>query len=1070
MRNVSERGAKEAPRHGMRDVALLLRGWHRLRYYGLALLFVAAAAILRWALPDVLGPTPFLAFYLAWVAAAAFGGLGPGLLATAASWLCVDLLFDPAGNLINFADPATIARLAVLLAGGLTVSLVAEKMRRGRIHERRQAREVALAKQEWERTFDAVPDLVAIIDPQHRILRANRAMAEHLGTTPAGCIGLTCYRCVHNLDEPPAYCPHAQTLADGREHVAEVYEERLGGYFLISCTPLVDQQGQMIASVHVARDITERKQAEERLRHSEEDLKRAQAVAQTGSWQLNVRRNELLWSDETYRIFGIPTGTPMTYETFLAAVHPEDREYVDRKWTEALRGEPYDIEHRVLVGGELKWVREKAELEFDEKERLLGGFGTVQDVTARKRDEEALRGANERLQQQAEELQTQAEELQAQAEELTTANEELRDSEQALRESEERFRAAYEQAAIGIEMLDLQGHLLQGNGKLSRILGYSEEELRQRTSAQITHPDDLQGELPLLHRLLAGEVPSYSIEKRYIHKDGHPVWVRLTSSLARTSSPYRISIIEDITDHRQAEEALRQSERRFRSTFENAAIGIAHVALEGRIQEVNGRFCEIAGYSCEDVLGRTCEEITFADDWKAEKDQIQRLLDGAVAHYSIEKRYLRRDGSPVWVNLTRSIQRDDEGRAEYFIVLVEDISVRKRVEEALRELTATLENKVAQRTTELEHRARQLQKLTLEVSEAEDRERRHLAEILHDDLQQVLAAAKFHLSLLSNRIKRDPSQHAVAVQIDRMLKDAIDKSRSLSHELSPAVLHHSDFAGTLGWLANQVQAKHGLVVHVGAFGEIKLQSDALKGLLYKAAQEMLFNVVKHARANEARIRVRRLGRCIGLSVSDRGRGFDLQELKETHGFGLLSIRERVELLGGHMKIKSAKDKGSTFFIVVPDAELHEADVEVEPKPNGRARPEKLPQGEEKRRLRVLLADDHEIVREGLTSLLREESGIEVVGAAANGREAVDLASQLRPDVVIMDVALPLMSGDEATRQIKRHLPDIRIVALSMYEEPEVVERMRLAGAESYVLKTAPSEELLAAIRGEEPGR
>jgi CheY-like chemotaxis protein len=170
---------------------------------------------------------------------------------------------------------------------------------------------------------------------------------------------------------------------------------------------------------------------------------------------------------------------------------------------------------------------------------------------------------------------------------------------------------------------------------------------------------------------------------------------------------------------------------------------------------------------------------------------------------------------------------------------------------------------------------------------------------------------------------------------------------------------------------------------------------------------LLFNTVKHAQVSEARVRVRSCGGYICLSVSDRGRGFDRGKLRETAGFGLLSIRERVELLGGRMKIRSAPGKGSTFFVVAPS------------------------------------------------------------GEATNGREAVDLAGQLRPDVVVMDVLMPVMGGEEATRRIKKDLPRTRIVSLSMREEPEVWERMREAGAESYVLKTAPNKKLLAAIWGKE---
>lgn len=134
-------------------------------------------------------------------------------------------------------------------------------------------------------------------------------------------------------------------------------------------------------------DITERLRAERALRRSEEDLNRAQAVARTGSWRMNVQKNELTWSDENHRIFGVPKGTPMTYEGFLATVHPDDRDYVDRCWMAALRGEPYDIEHRLVVNGEVKWVRETADLEFASDGSLLGGFGTTQDITDRKRAE-----------------------------------------------------------------------------------------------------------------------------------------------------------------------------------------------------------------------------------------------------------------------------------------------------------------------------------------------------------------------------------------------------------------------------------------------------------------------------------------------------------------------------------------------------------------------------------------------------------------------------------------------------------------------------------------------------------
>jgi CheY-like chemotaxis protein len=241
---------------------------------------------------------------------------------------------------------------------------------------------------------------------------------------------------------------------------------------------------------------------------------------------------------------------------------------------------------------------------------------------------------------------------------------------------------------------------------------------------------------------------------------------------------------------------------------------------------------------------------------------------------------------------------------------------------------------------------------------------------------------------------------------------------------------------------------------------------------------MLFNVVKHAEVREAAVRVRRIGRYVCLGVSDQGRGFDPRELKETPGVGLFSIRERTELLGGRMKVKSVKGKGSTFRLMVPDGQKA---VGVGP----RAYPLPVPAGSETYAasaapgdhngqegghegppLRVLLVDDHEVVRKGLAAMLRATPGIELVGEASGGREAIDMAVDLRPDVVIMDVSMPMMKGDEATRQIKMHLPNTRVIALSMYDEADKKKSMFEAGAERYILKTISAEHLIAAIRGE----
>ncbi len=186
----------------------------------------------------------------------------------------------------------------------------------------------------------------------------------------------------------------ARAIEKGEASIEEEIEiECLDGthkIILNSALPLRRADGGVSGAIVVNQDITGRKQIVERLRASETLLRQTQSLAAIGSWQLNVPKNELLWSDETYRIFGIPGGTALTYETFLGKVHPDDRELVDSAWEAALKGAPYRIQHRIVVGGEVRWVEEHADMEFDVQGNLCSGMGSVQDITERKQAESQI--------------------------------------------------------------------------------------------------------------------------------------------------------------------------------------------------------------------------------------------------------------------------------------------------------------------------------------------------------------------------------------------------------------------------------------------------------------------------------------------------------------------------------------------------------------------------------------------------------------------------------------------------------------------------------------------------------
>jgi signal transduction histidine kinase/ActR/RegA family two-component response regulator len=393
--------------------------------------------------------------------------------------------------------------------------------------------------------------------------------------------------------------------------------------------------------------------------------------------------------------------------------------------------------------------------------------------------------------------------------------------------------------------------------------------------------------------------------------------------------------------------------------------------------------------------------------------------------------------------------------------LLKEIEERKRAEEALRQLNETLEQQVTERTDIAETRARQLQALAVELLEAEELERQRIAELLHDDLQQMLAAALFQLQAANVNLQNEPTLESVK----EILVESIEKSRKLSHELSPPVLYHGSLYSALEWLGCQMNEQFGLKVELQNEKSPYLENTPLKVFLFRAVQELLFNIVKHAGVKSARVSLSGSNGNVTVTVSDQGNGFDkdiIDSSREKEGFGLISIRERAQRIGGYLKIKSQPGQGSSLILVTP-AQTAATQEPVKAGDSTDADGQKTVSIDTK--MRVLFVDDHKVMRQGLIGLISGQPDIEVAGEAANGREAVELARQLRPDVIVMDISMPEMDGIEATRLIKSEFPDLRIVGLSMFEDDQSVKSIIHAGADAFVPKTASSAELLKAIYG-----
>jgi signal transduction histidine kinase/ActR/RegA family two-component response regulator len=398
-------------------------------------------------------------------------------------------------------------------------------------------------------------------------------------------------------------------------------------------------------------------------------------------------------------------------------------------------------------------------------------------------------------------------------------------------------------------------------------------------------------------------------------------------------------------------------------------------------------------------------------------------------------------------------------------VFYKDVSAQVKAEQALRESNETLEQRVAERTAEVQRQSEQLRALAAELSRTELRERQRLAKLLHDNVQQLLVAGQMQLSLIKRGA--DPKiMQSTAQGVDGILAEALEASRSLTVELYPPILHQSGLVAALSWLAARTESKQQFKLHARIDSDAEPADPDVRTFLFEAIRELILNAVKHSGEREAHLTMvcTRDDGC-KIIVEDKGRGFDPASVKPgpTGGFGMFSIQQRLLLMGGRMEIESAPGRGTRVVLTIPIGRSGGPATEAADLSSDGIRPGTafVQKGQ---RISILLVDDHRIVREGLSMLLGFENDMEVVAEAEDGVEALEMARRHRPDVVIMDVNLPRMDGIEATRILTRELPGTQVIGLSMHIDAQAANAMRTAGAVAYLTKGGPSEGLIAAVR------
>jgi PAS domain S-box-containing protein len=489
--------------------------------------------------------------------------------------------------------------------------------------------------------------------------------------------------------------------------------------------------------------------------------------------------------------------------------------------------------------------------------------------------------------------------------------------ERALRESEERFRLMADTVPVLVWRADTANLCDFVNRPWLEFTGRTMEQESGNGWTEGVWPADLDRCLSTCVAALNAR-QSFRMEFRLRRADGAYRWV-LDTGVPRYGSDGSfagyIGSCLDITDRKDSEDALRDSQQRYALATAAGAVGVWDWNLETNDLYVDPTLKSILGFEDAEIANRLdWTSLEHPDDAMAVVAQVQRCIDGDADAYEVAHRMVHKDGSLRWFLERGSLIRRADGTPLRLVGTDMDISERKRGEEAMRENEAVLQ---------ASHR--EIEDLAGRLIASQEVERARIARDLHDDLSQQLAALSIALSSVKRRVAELPGAGDLQDHVSSIQQRTItlaENIRHLSHDLHPSVIAHAGLVPALAAYCTELQRSHTVAVTFSAEGELQSIAADVALCLYRVAQEGLRNVVTHADARHAQVRLLRTGDRAELTIIDDGRGFDtVQTGKSIKGLGLVSINERVRLAGGTFSIVTELNKGTRVRVQVPMSRL-----------------------------------------------------------------------------------------------------------------------------------------------------
>ena len=478
---------------------------------------------------------------------------------------------------------------------------------------------IVKAKEEWERTFNSMSDLIMILDTKHKVVRTNKAMAEKLKLTPSETVGITCYEHVHGLTEPPSFCPHSLCLQDGQGHSAELYEERLGGHYLVTVTPLFNAQGEVTGSVHTAKDITESKRAEEALKDINAKLRTLINTIPDMVVFKDLVGRHMVVNRAVEEVTGHASGeiTGKTIEELL----PPDAAAACRKSDEAAMRQSvptHDEERIVQRDGSVSCFDMVKAPMTDDQGAVVGLVAVGRDITERKR------------------------------------------MEQSLQESEAKFRTLFESASDALFIIDMDGTILDVNAVAYERLGYTKAELLSLHLSQLDHPSYAAILPERMERMK--QYGRIAIESAHVRKDGSVMPVEINAGTMELNGKKVIfSVIRDITERKQAEQNLLEKTKQLEDLSRDLE---KRVAAEIRVRIKNERM--MIQQSKLAAMGEMLGAI--AHQWRQPLNVVGLIvqnMEDAHAFGKLDKEYLEKMVEKAMAQILRMSKTIDDFRGFY---------------------------------------------------------------------------------------------------------------------------------------------------------------------------------------------------------------------------------------------------------------------------------------------------------------------------------------------------------------------------------------------------------------------